>query len=148
MGLEAALAGYFLHPIAVRQFVSEWLAIPAPGRCRLGGVTETATLGINATIGASTWQCQHKFEIVIGPLTMAQFVEFLPGARALTALRDLVRLYTNDEWSWQVRLLLKAEEVPRARLDSTSRLGWTTWMGGRSAVADDVVLRGDQAVRA
>lgn len=139
-GLESLLAGYFTHRIAIRQFVGEWLEIPVEVRCRLGERGATTILGVGASLGASCWQVQHQFEIIVGPLSLPEFLDFLPGGAALAALHDLVRLYTTDEWSWRVRLLLRAEAVPTASLDGTSRLGWTSWMGGRPLTANDVVL--------
>jgi type VI secretion system protein ImpH len=141
-GLESALASYFGRSISVRQFVGSWLPIPESDRCRLGDGSGAASLGVGASIGAATWQCQHQFEVIIGPLRMEEFVDFLPGTPALRALHDIVRLYTNGEWAWQARLLLRSGDVPGARLDSTSRLGWSTWLGGRQKTANDVVLRG------
>jgi predicted component of type VI protein secretion system len=79
------------------------------------------------------------------PLTIAEFVEFLPGAGGLTALRDLVRPSTNEERNWQLRLLLKVRDVPKVKLDGRSRLGWTSWLGGWRAIAGDVVPRGSRA---
>jgi type VI secretion system protein ImpH len=144
-GLEAILADYFEVPVAVRQFVGAWLEIPDELRCRLGSVSG-ASLSVDATLGTSTWQCQHKFEIALGPLTREMFVEFLPGAAGLTALHALVRFYTNDEWDWQLRLLASDTEIPgvelaRGQAESASRLGWTSWLGKRSSDAADVVIQ-------
>jgi type VI secretion system protein ImpH len=141
--LEAALADYFDLPIRIRPFVGAWLKIPGDAYTRLGGERDYALLGAGATLGAASWQCQHKFEIVIGPLSLAAFRNFLPGTRALRELRDLVRFYTNDEWSWQVRLLLRDVDVPGVTLGGQGNLGWTTWMCHSPQMADDVVLQGD-----
>lgn len=143
-GLETLLADYFGIPVEVRQFVGSWLDIPGDLRCRLGDA-QSSTLGVNATLGSSTWQCQHKFEIALGPLSRSSFTNFLPGAPGLTQLRSLVRLYTNDEWEWQVRLLLRDVEIPGMRLGATdsgaSRLGWMSWLGEQRADAADVVIQ-------
>lgn len=139
-GLEAVLADYFDQPVEVRPYCGEWLDIPADLHCRLG----EQRLGASMTLGGSTWQCQHKFEIVLGPLPRAEFADFLPGARGLEELRALVRFYTNDEWAWQLRLLLRDVEIPGVRLGATSQLGWTSWLGKRNAGASDVVISGDR----
>ncbi len=143
-GLEALLADYFGIPVEVRQFIGSWLDIPADLRCRLGDA-QSSMLNVNATLGSSTWQCQHKFEIALGPLPRSSFTDFLPGAPGLTRLRSLVRLYTNDEWEWQVRLLLRDVDIPGIRLGGTeegaSRLGWTSWLGEHHADAADVVIQ-------
>ncbi len=161
-GLESILADYFGIPVEVRQFAGAWLDIPGDLHCRLG----EQQLGLTTTLGGSTWQCQHKFEIVLGPLAGTDFSNFLPGARGLTELHSLVRLYTNDEWAWQVRLLMRdAENIRGMRLGrindaassgigdgaspaadggataDSNRLGWTSWLSTRRAGAEDVVIQ-------
>jgi type VI secretion system protein ImpH len=144
-GLEQILLDYFGLPVQIRQFVAAWLEIPSEQLCRLGSSEEHATLGAGATLGRASRQCQHKFEIVIGPVTLATFERFLPGRPALRELHALVRQYTNDEWTWQVRLLLRDLEIPGARLSQAGELGWTTWLGRRSNTADDVVIQAEAA---
>jgi predicted component of type VI protein secretion system len=132
-GLEAILADYFGIPVEVRQFAGAWLDIPRDLHCRLG----EQQLGLSTTLGASTWQCQHKFEIVLGPLPGADFGNFLPGARGLTELHALVRLYTNDEWAWQVRLLMRdADNIRGMRLGHQDRANESQAHGASEAVRD------------
>jgi type VI secretion system protein ImpH len=140
-GLEIVLADYFGLSVEINQLVGAWLDIPEELRCRLGGARELATLGQGATVGAATWQCQHKFEIVLGPLTLTTLKNFLPGARGLKELHALVRLYTSDEWTWQLRLLLRDKEIPGIRTGRVGQLGWTTWLGKRHDTADDVLIQ-------
>lgn len=140
-GLESILADYFGVQVSVREFSGAWLAIPRELRCRLGTDPDPATLGEGAFLGRATWQCQHKFEIELGPLTLARLESFLPGESALRELQALVRLYTNDEWTWQLRLLLLPEDIPRVRPGRSGKLGWTSWLGKRLGVADDVVIQ-------
>jgi type VI secretion system protein ImpH len=147
-GLEAVLADYFDLPVEIRQFSAEWVQIPRELRCRLGRDGDLCALGAGATLGAATWECQHKFEIVLGPLSLVTLRSFLPGARGLRELYSLVRRYTSDEWTWQVRLLLRDAEVPGIRLGNNGRLGWSTWLGQRREEADDVVIQEAQAAAA
>lgn len=140
-GLQQILADYFDLPVTVHQFVGDWMQVPESGYCRLGSDPSVAALGRTATLGASSWQCQHKFEIALGPLTRATFNAFLPGSAGVKELYSIVRLYTNDEWTWQLRLLLADVEVPGVWLGGQARAGWTTWLGGRRTTVDDVVLQ-------
>lgn len=142
-GLEAILADYFELPIRIQQFVGAWLDMPPDSYCRLGRKPDFARLGAGATLGGASWQCQHKFEIEIGPLGLDEFVDFLPGSRGLRELRALAQMYTNDEWSWQVRLLLRDVAVPGMILGQAGQLGWTTWLGAKRVQADEVLLQGD-----
>lgn len=140
-GLQRILADYFRQPVVVKQFVGDWMDVPPEAYCRLGAGESVAGLGQTATLGASSWQCQHKFEIALGPLTRAAFNDFLPGSAGVEELYALVRLYTNDEWTWQLRLLLAEVEVPGVWLGGQAQLGWTSWLGGRRTTVDDVVLQ-------
>jgi type VI secretion system protein ImpH len=141
-GLEIILADYFEVQVSVREFSGAWVAIPRELRLAFGKDPDTATLGEGAFLGRATWQCQHKFEMVFGPLTLARLKCFLPGQRGLRELQALVRLYTNDEWAWQLRLLLLPAEIPRIRLGRAGQLGWTTWLGTLRKLADEVVIQG------
>jgi type VI secretion system protein ImpH len=143
--LEQILAEYFEIDVEVAPFSGVWLDIPADAWCRLGGTPEHAQLGGGAVLGRSTWQCQSRFEILLGPVHMAQFVNFLPGSRGLDQLKALVRLHTNEEWSWQVRLLLDPTDVPAVQLGASGWLGWTTWLGPRREVARDTTIEGSRA---
>lgn len=142
--LERIIAEYFELEVQVIPFVGGWLDIPEEGRCCLGREPQYATLGVSATLGASTWQCQSRFEIVLGPLAIRDFTNFLPGARGLSQLKALVRLYTNEEWSWQVRLLLQPPDIPPVRLGESGWLGWTSWLGARQDIARDAVIEGSE----
>ncbi len=143
--LEQILTEYFELPVELIPFVGSWLNISDDARCRLGLEPQHATLGLGATLGSTTWQCQSRFEIALGPLDISQFVNFLPGARGLTQLKALVRLYTTEEWSWQVRLLLEPGQIPPMRLGESGWLGWTSWLGARSRIAGDAVIEGSQS---
>jgi type VI secretion system protein ImpH len=142
-GLEATLGDFFRLPVKVASYTPGWLRIPAGSWTRLGGAVANARLGAGATLGALSWQCQHRFEIQIGPLRLDAFESFLPSGECLAQLEALVRLYTNDEWSWQVRLLLPGEEVPRIALGRMGQLGWTSWLGCRDRDSAEVTLQGD-----
>ena len=85
--------------------------------------------------------------VKLGPLPRSTFNNFLPGAPGLTELHALVRLYTNDEWAWQLRLLLRDVEMPGLRLGSAgaSPLGWMSWLGAARAGAQDVVIQDSRA---
>jgi type VI secretion system protein ImpH len=141
--LERALTDYFGLEFQIRPFVGSWLDIPAEGRTRLRAQSAAAKLGSGATVGARSWQCQNRFEIRVGPLDVAAFEALLPGTTAFTELAAIVRLFTNDEWSWQLRLSLIKGAAPAAALGSRSRLGWAGWLRGRADREADVVIRGD-----
>src|SRR5207237_3539727 len=100
-----------------------------------------AVLGVEAALGDRVWDRQHRFRIWIGPLTLEDYVGFLPGAAALRQLVAWVRFYFCFELDWDVRLVIERRARPELRLGSGPRLGWTTWAGERpDRDADDLCL--------
>jgi type VI secretion system protein ImpH len=139
-GLAALLEHFFGVPAGIQQFVGHWMALGPRERTYLG--RDGAVLGSAAVIGSSVWDRQSKFRIRLGPLTLAQYEAFLPGGAPLEQLVDWVRTYLCFELAWDVRLLLRENEVPPLALGRAGRLGWTTWLGQRPAGsdADDLCL--------
>lgn len=147
-GLQVLLSDYFQQAITVRQFVGGWLRVPVELQTRLGSKDGYAVLGATATLGSAAWQTQSRFEIVIGPLRFDDFLQFLPGSLALRSLRDLVRLYTSDEWAWQARVSVRDGDAPGVALGQVGRLGWTSWLGHKQGVAQDAVFYDEQIAAA
>lgn len=130
-GLRRIIGDFFGLPVEIEEFVGQWLELPESYLCRLGESPETSALGKTVTVGSRTWECQHKFRIGIGPLSLADYESLLPGGASLERLIALVRNYAGDELAWDVRLILKGNEVPPLRLGGSGRLGWTTWLTDR-----------------
>ncbi|GGY36907.1 type VI secretion system baseplate subunit TssG [Pseudoduganella albidiflava] len=141
-GLVALLAGYFRLPVELEPFVGHWMALPREECTRLGaaagrgGRGQHHGLGTGAVLGSRVWDRQHKFRLRLGPLTLAQYESFLPGGTAHPRLLAWVRQYLNVELAWDVRLVLRREQVPQARPGRFGRLGWTTWLGRQPHAAD------------
>ena len=76
----------------------------------------------------------------IGPLHRAAFEEFLPGAAAALALDKLLSMITGPTLEYEVRLLLRREDVSAMALDGSrpdhGRLGWDCWLLSRPAERD------------
>lgn len=134
-GLEMLLRRHFGVAVRVEGFVGHWMALREADRTRLATVQlgrlaeASAQLGVSATLGSKVWDRQSKFRVHLGPLDLARYESFLPGSPALPVLRDWVRQYIGLARVWDVRLSLARAEVPAARL-GTTRLGWTSWLGG------------------
>lgn len=139
-GLRSILEHFFRVPVAIEEFVGHTLHLASSERTYLA--REGATLGTGAVLGRRVWDRQHKFRVHLGPLTLPQYESFLPGGEPLRKLADWVRLYLCFELQWDVRLVLKRQEVPPVKLGQAGRLGWTTWLGRRRAEtdADDLCL--------
>lgn len=139
-GLANMLSGFLGLPVAVEQFVGHWMTLRERDRTRLG--SGRGGLGREAVLGARVWDRQHKFRLQIGPLSLADYEGLLPGAGGIEVLVDAVRNYAGIEHAWDMRLVLRADGVPRLLLDGGARLGYSSWLGRcRSGEpADDLVL--------
>ncbi|MFG0305374.1 MAG: type VI secretion system baseplate subunit TssG [Phycisphaerales bacterium JB040] len=126
--LAAILADDFGVPVSIEPFIGNWIEIPDQNRCRLGASRGSGTLGESVFCGEQLWDCQSRFRVVMGPMSIAHFRTFLPGSARFGRLRDWVRGYLSRALSWEVQLILRAEDVPPTRLGGESRLGLTTWL--------------------
>lgn len=142
-GLTAVLGDYFQVPVQIEQFIGEWLSIPKDSYCYLNKDVSIGQLGVSAIIGSSSWQCQHKFRIVIGPLDRRDYESFLPSGNKLESLRSLVNNYVGFEYNWDLNLILKKEQVLKAQLGQYAQLGWTSWLKAskREVDASDLYLK-------
>ena len=137
--IAKVLRQYFSVPIRVESYVGHWMPLRLEDRSRLGGAgaRRTAALGVSAVAGAKVWDRQYKLRLHIGPLTHAQYRQFLPGQRSLIELRDWMRQLLGFEMLWDLRLVLKGGEVPELsaglgkhpRPAHSCALGWDTWLG-------------------
>ncbi len=141
-GLERILNDFFRVPVRVHQWQPHWMRLPEEAHSRIGLRNAPVGLGQNAVIGAKVWDCQTRFRIEIGPLTLEQYRRFLPGGESMKRLRDWVLNYVGYELSCEMHLVLRKDEVPAVQLGAAGALGWTSWLGPRRAEthADELVL--------
>ena len=141
-GLERILNDFFRVPVRVHQWQPHWMRLPEDALSRIGLRSAPVALGQSAVIGAKVWDCQTRFRVEIGPLTLEQYKRFLPGGESMRRLRDWVLNYIGYELSCEMHLVLKKEEVPAVRLGAAGALGWTSWLGARHVEepARDLVL--------
>lgn len=135
-GLLAWCRIEFDVPVAIEQWRGHWMPLARDERSRLGR-RAGALLGRTAVLGSSVWDVQHKFRIVIGPLRLDQYRRFLPGGADVARLQALVRSWVGIEFSWDLKLILMREEVPRFELGRRGiGLGQTFWLGHYRRAAD------------
>lgn len=132
-GICKILAHYFQVPVRLHEYIRSWLDIPTEEQTRLMGATVNNCLNRGAITGARVPDVQSRFRLELGPMSLAQYQTFLPGARNNIRLRDWVRQYIGIEFKWDVQLLLRADEVPKSQFGGRQCLGWTTWLSQRAS---------------
>ena len=142
-GLRAILQQYFGVSTQIQEMAGQWMDLPHDCRLRLGETRSTGTLGSTTIVGSRFWDCQQKFRIRMGPMSLKDYERLLPTGAAMKRLVDWVRMYTCDEFTWDLRLILLADEIPQTRLGQKGQLGWTTWLRSKPMTRNvgDLVLR-------
>ncbi|MGA8152325.1 MAG: type VI secretion system baseplate subunit TssG [Terriglobales bacterium] len=145
--LRQILADYFEVPVEVEQFSGAWYPLQPDTQCSLSeSASESEELGFGAVVGDAVWNQQSRVRIVLGPLGLERYSDFLPDGSCWEPLRAWVRFFSNDEWDFEVKLVLEREQVPACELGadegSMPQLGWVSWLKsvplGRDP--DDTVL--------
>ena len=139
VGLERILAGYFNIEVKGHQFVGQWYALDETQWTRIGESGQNQVLGRDPVVlGTRVWDQEAKIEIRLGPLSLQQFLNFIPTGWGFRSLCDLTRLYLGDTIDVNFRLVLKGDEVPPPILGMMDepRLGWTSWLKGPPSRAE------------
>jgi type VI secretion system protein ImpH len=141
-GLESILQDYFQVRVRLKEYVGEWVDIPRSDLFYMVKDSESGYLGRTTVIGSRVWECQHKFRLIFGPLSLSQYQRFLPGQKNISHLTSWVNNYVGSEFKWDVQLILCAREIPQSVLGRYGQLGYTTWLGRQrhSVDADQLVL--------
>ncbi len=129
-GLEVLLRDYFAIPLTVQQFSGIWRQIDRSQWTTLGRLGQNQTLADSAMLGTRGWDQAGAILIIIGPLALRWFEDFLPGTKIHFVLCSLVKFYIGAQRKARVRLRLKPGDVPQLQL-GRSQLGYTSWLRAR-----------------
>lgn len=134
-GLKQMLADYFQLPVKIQEFIGQWQDLLPDFCTRLASKAEplgqNAQLSKSAMLGSRGWIAQGKIRIILGPLTKAQFYQFAPGTKALTAMNDMVRFYLGLEHDYEFVIEVNRSDLPnKIQLSKTASpiIGWNTWL--------------------
>jgi type VI secretion system protein ImpH len=129
--LRLILWDYFDVPVEIEQFVGAWHRLEEPNLCRFESFTPSEQLGGGAIVGDEIWNQQSGVRIKMGPLSLAEYLDFLPSGTAHEPLKSLAKFISRGEIDFEVQLILKKDEVPPCELGSEEvaapRLGWVSW---------------------
>ena len=78
------------------------------------------------------WNQQSRVRIVLGPLSLERYADFLPDGQSFKPLKSWVRFFSSEEWDFELNLILDREQVPACTLGtggvSGPQLGWVSWV--------------------
>lgn len=132
--LRQILMDYFDVPVQVEQFAGGWYHLDEQTQCCLADeASESTELGLGAVVGDAVWNQQAKVRVVLGPLPLERYVEFLPDGSNWNPLQAWLQLFSNNEFDFEIKLVLEREQVPACEVGADEdelapRLGWTSWL--------------------
>jgi type VI secretion system protein ImpH len=126
--LEALLSDYFDGiPVEVKEFMPRWAKLK-----NLTPVGNFFKLGENSILGDSVYDCSGKFRVVLGPLKLALYEQFLPNSDKIAATKKLIDAFVADPLEYDIEVQLQSIELipvelgfDNARLGETAALGLT-----------------------
>jgi type VI secretion system protein ImpH len=146
--LRQVLQDYFGVPVEIEQFVGTWRPVSEADQTEPGNDRNfSEQLSLGALAGDEVWDQQTTARLLLGPLTLAQYLDFLPIGTAYEPLNDLANLFTHREVDFEIQLILRREETPGILLDyrdsGQPMLGWTTWLKSAPMTRDpaDTILQ-------
>lgn len=133
--IQATVNYFTATTVEVEQFVDRVIEFDAEDQTRVGSAN--GRLGVDAVCGSFAWESQTKFRVRLGPMGYEEFLRLLPSGKKLKPLFSLIRLMAGIEYEFEIRLILKREEVPHCRIGvmtpESPRLGWSTWISSEGA---------------
>jgi type VI secretion system protein ImpH len=132
-GLRQLLIDYFGVAVELEQFVGAWYPVESDLQCSLGlDKSDSERLNLGALVGDEIWDQQSKIRLRVGPLTLEQYLDFLPGGEAHAEIRALTAFFAKGEFDVELQLVLRRDEVPPCELtvgdQPVPQLGWTSWV--------------------
>ncbi len=112
-------------PVTLQEFVGHWMELPERLQTRLG--VQHCGLGTGAVAGARSFDRQSRAELQVGPLSVEKFRAFLSDSALWDRLRHAIIAAAGKELEFDLRLILRASDVPAARIGEAV-LGRTAWV--------------------
>ncbi len=130
--LKLLLRDYFGVPVVIEQFLGAWYRLDAEAQCSLDDTCfASQQLGFGAVVGDEVWDQQSRIRVIFGPLSLQEYLDFLPSGSAYPILRELVRFYGGDEFDFEAQLILRRDQTPGCELgvagEAAPQLGWVSW---------------------
>ncbi|MEQ8344028.1 MAG: type VI secretion system baseplate subunit TssG [Sneathiellaceae bacterium] len=144
MALERVIGGLFDVPARVEQLVGMWIAIDRRQQTVVGRRRrQNNRLGETSVVGTRFWSQSNAIALVLGPLPLSAFREYLPTGGLFQRVASVLRFYLDRTIKTELQLLVSGKDVGPLKLSRAAppQLGWTTWL------AHDATRHGDALAR-
>jgi type VI secretion system protein ImpH len=119
-------------PARVEQFLGAWYRLSEDAQCNLDDTDfDSQQIGFGVVVGDEIWDPQARVRLVLGPLSLSEYLDFLPSGTAHQPLRTLVRFFAGDQLDFEMQLILTRDDVPACEIggigETSPQLGWLSW---------------------
>ena len=142
-GLEAIIQDFFGRPHGSSDLCGPLVETPRQLGLPAGRLAGNRQPGGQRDHGRPDLELPDALRLRLGPMKLADLKRLLPTGASFGRLRDWVRLYAGEEFTWDAQLVLAREEIPDVQLGKAGQLGWTTWLKTKPFVrdAEDLVIQ-------
>ena len=128
-GIEMIMNAFFGLNAKIIENISHKNNIPAEIRNRLG--KDTSSLGENFLLGKSFAETYSTFRLCLGPISIQQFPEFLPGEKKRKKLERILEFAIPGDMTYEIQLILDKENqrFVLEEVAGCNLLGHSTYLG-------------------
>lgn len=125
--LVEILGGYFDIPIQIEENIGEWIYAEAHTTTLSSQFSEP--LGAGLLIGTHYFDATQKFQVIIGPVNISKYLDFLKEGRLYDKLIGWIARYTKHSYQFNIKIIINKDDVRPSRLDTSHPLGRNSWLG-------------------
>jgi len=127
VAIEDALSHLLEQQVSIEEYRSHWYPIEPEDQSRLGKAY--CSLGQDAIIGKRISTSSEAFQVVIRAGSLADYRSLMPSGPRFPMARDALNTFSPSHLTWELVVELDGALIGPARVDGTTQLGWTSWLG-------------------
>lgn len=139
-GLKLLLSHFFNVNIEVREFCETLVDLPIDEQTRIGAINgKYNILGISAILDRFSWDTTSKIMVIVGPLPLGQYIQFLPKCSKndikfslLQKMEELIKLYVPFNISVSLKIILDTSIVNGTLLNRSKSLNKDAFLFGKT----------------
>ena len=115
--------------VIVIEFVGAWQPMEIQDATRLGRTGRHNALGGSAILGLSVYTVQDGCLVRLRFASLEQYEHHLPSGSGFASASSVLRGLLPRHLDWRMEYEIAADKARLARLDRSTRLGWSGWLG-------------------
>lgn len=136
IGLQKILESFVLCDVKIDNLRGDWDVINQNSLTVLG--KKNYVLGKDTISGKYIWNQNAKLLLTIGPLGIEDFYRCVQNGDILKTICFIMSKYLNFGKRFEIKIIVKQEDITPVRLSNKNYLGIDSWMKSRSGYSNVV----------